>query len=80
MAALNVAMGNREDPPERVAQALLRFLGGRSAEGRVGFPERLYVWINRVAPALNERALRAQLPIIRRYLAPARTGAQTAKE
>jgi short-subunit dehydrogenase len=80
MAALNTAVGNREDQPERVARALLRFLGGGSAEGRVGFPERLYVWINRVAPALNERALRAQLPIIRRYLAPARAAAQTAKE
>lgn len=80
MAALNVAVGNREDPPERVAQALLRFLTGSSAECRLGFPERLYAWINRVAPALNERALRAQLPIIRRYLAPARAGGQTAKE
>jgi short-subunit dehydrogenase len=80
MAALNAAVGNHEDPPERVAQALLRFLGAGSAECRVGFPERLYVWINRVAPALNDRALRAQLPIIRRYLAPARSGGQTAEE
>ena len=80
MAALNDAVGNHEDPPERVAQALLRFLGASGAECRVGFPERLYVWINRVAPALNDRALRAQLPIIRRYLAPARSGGRTAKE
>lgn len=80
MAALNVAVGNREDSPERVAQALLRFLGGSSAECRLGFPERLYVWINRVSPVLNERALRAQLPIIRRYLPPARAGGQAAKE
>jgi len=80
MAALNIAVGNREDSPERVAQALLRFLAGSSAECTLGFPERLYVWINRVAPILNERALRAQLPIIRRYLKPARVGGQTARE
>ena len=80
MAALNIAVGNREDSPEHVAQELLRFLGGRSAECRLGFPERIYVWINRVAPALNERALRAQLPIIRRYLKPAHVHGQTAKE
>jgi short-subunit dehydrogenase len=80
MTALNAAVGNREDAPERVAQALLRFLGGSAAECRVGLPERLYVWINRVMPALNDRALRAQLPIIRRYLAPARSGVQSAEE
>jgi short-subunit dehydrogenase len=80
MAALNAALGTREDQPERVAQALLRFLEGRSAERRIGFPERLYVWINRVAPALNERGLRAQLGTIRRYLSPARSDGQSAKE
>ncbi len=80
MTALNIAVGNRQDPPEHVAQALLRFLGGSSAECRLGFPERLYVWINRVAPFLNERVLRAQLPIIRRYLNPSRAGGQTAEE
>jgi short-subunit dehydrogenase len=80
MAALNAAVGNQEDAPERVAQSLLRFLGRAGAEYRVGLPERLYVWINRMAPALNDRALRAQLPIIRRYLAPARPGGPSAKE
>jgi short-subunit dehydrogenase len=80
MAALNAALGNHEDQPERVAQALLRFLEGRSAERRIGFPERLYVWINRVAPALNDRGLRAQLGTIRRHLPPARSDRQIAKE
>jgi short-subunit dehydrogenase len=80
MAALNAALGNQEDRPERVAQELLRFIGAGGAEHRVGFPERLYVWINRVAPLLNERALRAQLGTIRRYLPPAAPGGQSAKE
>jgi short-subunit dehydrogenase len=80
VSALNIAVGNREDSPERVAHALLRFLEGSGAECRLGFPERLYVWINRVAPALNECALRAQLPVIRRYLTPARVGGKTARE
>jgi short-subunit dehydrogenase len=80
MAALNAALGSQEDRPERVAQALLRFLESRSPERRIGFPERLYVWINRVAPALNERGLRAQLGTIRRHLPPARSDGTSAKE
>jgi short-subunit dehydrogenase len=81
IAALNRALGNREDEPARVARALLRFLEAGGAERRIGFPERLYVWLNRVVPALNERALKAQLGTIQRHLPPAHAdGRQTAKE
>jgi len=68
IAALNRALGNQEDEPEHVARALLRFLEAGGAERRIGFPERLYAWLNRVLPALNERALKAQLGTIQRYL------------
>jgi short-subunit dehydrogenase len=80
MAALNAALGNREDSPERVAQALLRFLQEDGTERRIGFPERFYVWINRVAPGLSERALGAQLGTIRRHLPSARAVGQPAEE
>ena len=81
IAALNEALGNREDAPERIARALLRFVEGGGAERRMGFPERLYVWLNRVLPTLNERVLKAQLGTIQRYLPAASAhGGQTAKE
>lgn len=66
--AMNRALTTKEDAPARVARALLAFLDSRAFERSLGFPERLYVFLNRMAPAINDRAIRAQLPIIRDHL------------
>lgn len=68
VSALNRALGTREDDPAHVARALLRFLDAGSHERVLGFPERLYVLFNQWAPWINDRAIRARLPIIRDHL------------
>lgn len=68
VGALNRALATEEDAPEQVARALLDFLDSRAFERSLGFPERLYVFLNRMAPAINDRAIRARLPIIRDHL------------
>jgi short-subunit dehydrogenase len=66
--AMNRALKTREDAPEKVAAKLVRFIAGSGWERKLGFPERLYVLLNHLVPAINDRAIRAQLAIIRRHL------------
>jgi short-subunit dehydrogenase len=54
--AYNAATGTAMDTPETVAAALLRLLEDETAECFVGFPERLAVRLNGLAPALLDGA------------------------
>lgn len=65
--ALNRALGNRADPPEAVAAQVLRALQYRRAETCLGFPERLFAWINGLAPRVIDRALADKLPTIKQH-------------
>jgi short-subunit dehydrogenase len=67
--ALNAELGNASDSPERVSQALLHLLERPVKERLVGMPESLFARLNQLAPGLVDRALRRQLPRIRRHLA-----------
>jgi short-subunit dehydrogenase len=67
--ALNAELGVGADAPEVVAGALLSLLERPAAERRLGMPEALFARINQIAPSLVDRALRRQLPQIRRHLA-----------
>ena len=68
--AMNEALGNAMDPPERVAIALERMLrAARMRDCAIGWPERLFLRINAIVPALVDRALRKQLPAIKRFAA-----------
>jgi len=62
---LNVAM----DPPEAVAAAIERTLSRSRREVYLGRPERIFGLLNAVWPGLIDRALRKQLPVIRRFAA-----------
>jgi short-subunit dehydrogenase len=68
VTGLNHALKVKEDAPELVAAMFLRFLRGRAFEMRLGFPERLYIFLNQLAPWINDNAIRKQLPVIRKYL------------
>ena len=68
VSAMNRALRTREDAPERVARTLVRFIGGSGWERKVGFPERLYVFLNHLVPGINDKAIRGQLTIIRKHL------------
>lgn len=66
--ALNSALGNATDAPDVVAQALLRQLRTERPTLGVGRPERLFARLNALLPRLIDRAIRRQLPTIRRFL------------
>jgi short-subunit dehydrogenase len=67
MCALNAELGVAMDTPEAVAAALLALLENPAHERPLGMPERLFAWLNQIAPWLVDRALRRQLPVIRRH-------------
>lgn len=64
---MNRELGVAMDPPERVARALADLLGSERPTAVVGWPEKLFVRINAILPAIVDRAVRGQLPTIRRY-------------
>jgi short-subunit dehydrogenase len=65
--ALNAELGTAMDPPEAVAAALVGLLDRPVAERPLGMPERLFALLNRIVPGVVDRALRRQLPAIRRH-------------
>lgn len=67
MYALNESLGVAVDPPEVVAQALLRLLSAPRRERLLGFPEALFARLNQLVPSIVDKALARQLPEIRRH-------------
>ncbi|MEW6646227.1 MAG: SDR family oxidoreductase [Pseudomonadota bacterium] len=55
------------DPPEVVAQAVVRALQQDRDEAYVGFPESFFARLNALLPRLVDRALRGQNAVMRRY-------------
>jgi len=68
IAALNRALNTKEDAPDTVAQMLMRFLEASAWERKLGFPERVYVFLNQLIPTINDGAIRRQLQTIRKHL------------
>ncbi|MDR7093598.1 SDR family oxidoreductase [Hydrogenophaga laconesensis] len=67
----NRATGSATDPPKAVAQALLQLLEAETAERFLGFPEKLAVRLNGLAPTLLDGAFdkhRASLPMRMKHL------------
>ena len=67
LCALNDALGVAMDEPAVVAEALADLLRQPARERLLGMPERLFARLNQVLPGLVDRALRRQLPLIRRH-------------
>jgi short-subunit dehydrogenase len=66
--AMNRELGNAVDNPDRVAVHIQQMLTEkRMRDRRIGWPERLFLWLNSVFPRVIDRALQKQLPIIQRY-------------
>lgn len=65
--ALNDALKSGVDEPESVAQEVLRAIRNDCNELYLGWPEKLFVRLNGIFPSLIDRALRKQLPVIRRF-------------
>jgi hypothetical protein len=62
--ALHEALGTVVDEPGRVAAAIAEALISKRRSTTVGAAERLFSWINAVAPRLVDRAIGAKLPTI----------------
>lgn len=65
--ALNQALKVGVDDPQDVARAVLAAVQAERSELYLGWPERLFVRLNGMLPALVDCALRKQLPLIRRH-------------
>jgi short-subunit dehydrogenase len=62
---LSVAM----DAPEKVADAVVKFIGSDRGELALGWPEKFLVRLNSVFPALVGNAISKKLPLIKQYAA-----------
>lgn len=67
--ALNARLGNREDPPERVANSIVMAMIKGSRRTGLGWPERAFARINQLLPGVMDRALAGQLPTIKQFAA-----------
>ena len=68
VVAMNQALGNKMDEPEVVADHLLSMLQSQRNFSRyIGWPEKMYVFFNNMIPQMVDKAMRKQLPVIRRF-------------
>ncbi len=67
VVAMNQALGNRSDPPQRVADELMQLLAGRQTRRFIGWPEKLFVRLNRLLPGVVSQALARQRSVIARF-------------
>lgn len=65
--ALNHELGNRSDSPADVARQIVAALQASDRERHFGFPERLFAWLNGVAPRLIDQALAGKLATIKKH-------------
>lgn len=65
--ALNRALGNASDSPQAVAAQILNALAHNRRELHIGFPERLFAWLNGFAPSLIDRGLAGKLATIQQH-------------
>lgn len=68
VTAMNAELKTAMDEPEIVAEAFLKFLAGDKMESVLGWPENLYVFINRLRHQLTDKAIGKQLAVIKKYL------------
>jgi short-subunit dehydrogenase len=66
--AMNTALGNHCDEPDRVAAQILQAMEKRQRRRFLGWPERLFIPLNGMLPRLVDRGIQRQLNTIRRYL------------
>ncbi|PVZ20163.1 MULTISPECIES: SDR family oxidoreductase [unclassified Pseudomonas] len=70
--ALNQALKVGMDDPADVARAVLQAVQAERSELYLGWPEKLLVRLNGMLPGIVDRALRKQLPVIRRHISNTR--------
>ncbi|MGV3741629.1 MAG: SDR family oxidoreductase [Burkholderiaceae bacterium] len=66
--AMNRELKTAQDAPEHVASELMHFLQGTQWEKTLGAKESFFILVNKLLPSLPDKAIRSQLPIIRKHL------------
>lgn len=69
VVAMNTELGVAMDPPQQVAAQIVQALRDEAPERALGWPEQLFVRLNRLLPRVVDRALRKQLPTVKRFAA-----------
>jgi short-subunit dehydrogenase len=64
---LNSELKVQSDTPAAVARQLIPFIRSSKHELKIGFPEKLFVFLNQLLPGINDKAIRGQLPTIQKY-------------
>ncbi len=67
--ALNQALKSRSDSAAEVAAEIVSALKHDRHEVHIGFPERLFAWLNGVAPRLIDRGVAGKLSVVKRHAA-----------
>jgi short-subunit dehydrogenase len=65
---MNQELKTDSDTPEFVAQELMKFLKTDAWEKKLGTKESFFVFMNQLFPAIPDKAILGQLPIIKKYL------------
>jgi short-subunit dehydrogenase len=65
--ALNAALGNKADEPLVVARAIVDMLAGTQRLRFLGWPEKLFIYINAVLPAVVFTAMAKKLSVIKKF-------------
>jgi short-subunit dehydrogenase len=64
---MNAELGVAMDSPRRVAEAVVMLIRTGRPTALIGWPEKLFVRLNALLPAVVDRAIRRQLPVIEKY-------------
>lgn len=67
--ALNRELKTAYDQPEQVATRIVAALRRGAGEHHIGFPEKLFAWINGIAPGIIDNGVAGKLPAIKRHAA-----------
>jgi short-subunit dehydrogenase len=67
VSALNAELGNTEDEPEKVADAIVDAMRRRARRTGIGWPEKFFSRLNQIVPVVVDKALSRQLPVIKRF-------------
>jgi short-subunit dehydrogenase len=68
VVAMNNELGTAMDSAQSVASQLITFLNNDQPNAYLGWPEKLFVRVNSLLPAIVEKSIHKQLAIIKRYL------------
>jgi short-subunit dehydrogenase len=66
-SALNAALGNAVDPPQRVATQIVEAMARARRRTALGWPERAFARLNQIVPSLVDRAIARRLATIKSF-------------